>query len=228
MTTTIHHLDTSRSHRIVWMLEELGTEYELREHTRNPKTLRAPEEMTRLHPLGKAPIVELDDGRVVAESGAIIEELVELHGGALRPEPGTDEHRRYRYFLHYAEGSFMPPLLVKLIFDQLRNAPVPFFLKPIPRAIAKKVDDTYTDGEIRTHLEFLERELKSRPYIAGDEFTAADIQLMYPVEAARSRFGLGSRYPSVEGYRERMVARPAYQRALDRGGPVIPGRRKQS
>ena len=219
---TVHHLEASRSHRVLWLLEELGVEYAIERYQRDPKTMRAPEALKAIHPLGKAPVVSLD-GHVLAESGAILDTLVETLGdGRFRPKPGTEAFRRYRYFLHYAEGSLMPPLLVALITEKLRTVPMPFFLKPIPRAVAGKIDEAYTRVEIPRHFGFLDAELGSRPFITGDELTAADVQLSYPVAAAASR-GFSDGYPNVAAYLARLEARPAYQKAIEIGGPVVMG-----
>ena len=215
---TLHHLNNSRSHRIIWLLEELGADYEIKHYQRDAD-MRAPDSLIAVHPLGKSPVVTTDDGAVLAESGALIEELLDMHDGALRPSPGTPEHRRFRYFLHYAEGSFAPPLLVKLITGKLRDAPVPFFVKPIPRAIAKQVDDAFTDEEIRRNLAFLEGEVSNRPFLAGEEFTAADIQVWFPLEGAAGRSGL-ARYPKLAAYLDKLRARPALKKAMEIGGPL--------
>jgi glutathione S-transferase len=219
---TVHHLEASRSHRVLWLLEELEVPYRIERYARDPKTLRAPASLRAVHPLGKSPVVTLD-GQVLAESGAILEHLVEdVGGGRLRPEPGTEASRRYRYFLHYAEGSLMPPLLMRLITGIAREAKMPFFVKPIARALLDRIDAGYANGEIRGHLRFLEEELATRPYLAGDDFTAADIQMSYPLEAAASRGGLDSSYPNLNAYLDRIRARPAYARAVERGGsPVL-------
>ncbi len=221
-TVTVHHLQNSRSTRVLWLLEELGVEYELKEYKRDPRSMRAPPELKAIHPLGKSPVVEID-GVVLAESGAIMELLVlQLGDGRLRPEPGTQAHRRYLFFLHFAEGSMMTPLLVSLLTSQVRKAKVPFFVKPVARAIAEKIDDNYTRPELGRLLPFLEDELRERPFFAGDELTAADIQMSYPLEAAMARGGLDARFPSVQAHLERTRARAAYQRAIARGGPMLP------
>jgi glutathione S-transferase len=214
----VHHLNNSRSQRILWLLEELGLAYEIRKYQRDPKTMLAPPELRAVHPLGKSPVIQ-DGDTIVAESGAIIEYLVERYGdGRLAPPPGTPERLRYTYFLHYAEGSAMPPLLLKLVFDRVESTPAPFFVRPIARAIANKVKDSFVLPQIRQHLAFLEGELADRDWFAGDDFSAADIQLSFPLEAAASRGGLDARYPKLTGFLERIHARPAYRRALERGG----------
>ena len=217
MTITVHHLNQSRSQRILWLLEELEQPYEIVRYQRNPKTLLAPPELKRIHPLGKSPVVVID-GEVLAESGAIIEALVERFGARrLSPPPGTADFARYRYWLHYAEGSAMPPLLLKLVFDRVASAPMPFFAKPIARAIAAKAMSSFIGPQITLHLAYLESELERRDWFAGDAFSAADVQLSYPLEAAQARAGLnGNDHPHLVAWLTRIRARPAYQRALAR------------
>ena len=215
---TVHHLNNSRSQRILWLLEELGLPYEIRKYQRDPKTMLAPPELKAVHPLGKSPVIT-DDGLVVAESGAIVEYLTGRYGnGRMVPASGTPERLRYTYFLHFAEGSAMPPLLLKLVFDKVENSPMPFFAKPIARSIARKVKDSFIMPNIRSQLDFLEGELGKSTWFAGEEFSAADIQMSFALEAAASRGGLGSQYPKLSAYLERIHARPAYRRALERGG----------
>jgi glutathione S-transferase len=214
----VHHLERSRSHRVLWLLEELGVEYRMKVYQRDPKTMRAPPELARIHPLGKAPVVTVD-GDVLAESGAIVDELVDRFGnGRLRPEPGTDAFRRYRFWLHYAEGSFSPPLLVKLLCSKVRTAPVPFFVKPIAKEIAGKVDDNFTNPELVKHFAFIEAELAKSKWFAGDELSAADVQMSFPMEASMMR-ATGER-PRMQAWLDAVRARPAYQRAIEKGGPV--------
>ena len=216
----VHHLNNSRSQRVLWLLEELELPYEIVHYQRDPKTMLAPPSLRAVHPLGKSPVLTTDDGLVLAESGAIIETLVEREGhGRLMPAPGTPEAARYRYFMHYAEGSLMPPLLVKLLFDQVEKAKMPFFARPIARSIAAKAKAGYVTPNLKAHLDFLEGELGKSQWFAGDAFSGADIQMSFPVEAARSRGGLDGTRPKLMGYLERIHARPAYQRALERGGP---------
>lgn len=223
-SVTVHHLENSRSLRILWLLEELGLAYDLVEYPRDPVTLRAPAALIALHPLGKAPVVtvqEADGERVtLAESGAIIEHFVEAEG-RLAPARGTPEHRRYRYFMHYAEGSLMAPLLVKLITGNVRTAKMPFLAKPVAKAIADQIDGAFSDPEIDRHFSFLDAELASRPYFAGAEFTAADIQMFYGVEAGLSRAGDTPR-PMVRAWLDRVRARDGYKRATARGGENKP------
>ena len=217
---TVHHLNNSRSQRILWLLEELALPYEIVRYQRDAKTMLAPPELRKVHPLGKSPVVTTDDGLTLAESGAIIETVVERYGqGQLAPAAGTPEALRYRYWLHYAEGSAMPPLLLKLVFDKIENAPMPFFVKPIAKAISGKAKSGFITPQITTHLDFMEAELGKSLWFAGDVFTGADIQMSFPVEAAQARGGLNTSRPKLMAYLERIHARPAYQRALERGGP---------
>ena len=214
----VHHLNNSRSQRILWLLEELGLAYEIKKYQRDPKTMLAPPDLRAVHPLGKSPVIQ-DGDTIVAESGAIIDYLVGRYGnGRLEPKPDTPERLRYTYFLHYAEGSAMPPLLLKLVFDRVENSPAPFFVRPIARAIANKVKDGFVLPQIRQHLAFLEGEIAGRAWFAGDEFSAADIQMSFPLEAAAARGGLDAKYPKLSAFLERIHARPAYRRALERGG----------
>jgi len=217
---TVHHLDNSRSQRILWLLEELGLPYEVRHYRRDPRTLLAPASLRAVHPLGKSPVVT-DGELTLAESGAIVEELLERHGqGRLVPAAGTPEHRRYRYWLHFAEGSAMPPLLLKLVFERLKTGPVPFFIRPVARAIANRLLAMLVTPNLARQFEFMERELERSTWFAGEDFSAADIQMSFPVEAAAGRGGLdGGRHPKLMAYLRRIHERPAYQRALARGGP---------
>jgi len=215
----VHHLNNSRSQRILWLLEELGLPYEIKKYQRDPKTMLAPPELRAVHPLGKSPVI-MEDGTVVVESGAIVEYLVGRHGAGkgLAPAPDTPERLHYTQFLHYAEGSAMPPLLLKLVFDRVESGPAPFFVRPIARAIAAKVKDTFVLPQIRQHLAFLEGELGKRTWFAGSDFSAADIQMSFPLEAAAARGGLDGQYPHLVAFLDRIHARPAYGRALERGG----------
>jgi len=220
----VHHLNESRSQRVLWLLEELGVPYELKRYQRDPKTMLAPASLRAVHPLGKSPVVS-DEELVLAESGAIIEYLVERYGnGRLIPPPGTPERLRYRYWLHYAEGSAMPPLLLKLVFDRMEREPAPFFIKPLLRAISGKVKSAFIEPQLTLHLDYLESELGKSTWFAGSELTAADIQMSFPLEAARSRAGLAEERPRLLAFLERIHARPAYQRALARGGEYALGK----
>jgi len=221
---TLHHLENSRSQRVLWLLEELGLPYELKRYARDPKTMLAPPELMQVHPLGKSPVIT-EDGVTVAESGAIVEYLLDTHGqGRLRPVPGTPERLRFTYWLHFAEGSAMPFLLLKLVFDKVRTAPVPFFVKPVVKGIAAKVTDSFIAPNLQRQLAYMEAELKRFPWFAGPEFSAADVQMSYPLEAAAARGGLTATCPAITDWLARIHARPAYQRALAAGGPynVVP------
>lgn len=216
---TVHHLENSRSQRVLWLLEELGLTYQVQRYARHPKTLLAPPELAQVHPLGKSPVIT-DGDCTVAESGAIVEYLVNVYGqGRLRPEPGTAEQRRYTYWLHFAEGSLAPPLVMKLVFDKVREAPVPFFIKPVVRGIADKVTSSFIAPNLDRLLAFMESELQDRAWFAGSEFSAADIQMSYPVEVAAAQAGLDGRYPRLTDWLKRIQKRPAYKRALRTGGP---------
>ena len=221
---TVHHLENSRSQRVLWLLEELAIPYEVRRYRRDPVTLLAPPELARVHPLGKSPVIT-DGDITVAESGAIIEYLRDAIGGAaLLPAAGTAERRRFTYWLHFAEGSAMPFLVMKLVFDKVRAAPVPFFVKPVVKGVANQVNKAFIAPNLQRQLDFMESELAQRPWFAGAEFSAADIQMSYPVEAAAARAGLDARYPALKDWLERIHARAAYRRALEKGGPysVVP------
>jgi glutathione S-transferase len=218
MSIVVHHLNNSRSQRVLWLLEELGLDYEIKRYERDPQTMLAPPSLRAVHPLGKSPVVT-DGAQTLAESGAIIEYLVERHGGGrLVPAPGTPERLRYRYWLHYAEGSAMPPLLLKLVFDRVESGPMPFFVRPVGRAIASRVKSAFIEPQLKTHLDFQEGELGKSTWFAGDEFTAADIQMSFPLEVAVARAGLDASRPKLMAFLERIHARPAYRRALEKGG----------
>ena len=217
---TVHHLNDSRSQRVLWLLEELGLPYEIVKYQRDPKTMLAPPELQKVHPLGKSPVIS-DGEATVAESGAILEYLIEKHGqGRLMPAPGTPEYWRAKYWLHFAEGSAMPPLLLKLLFGRLiPNAPMPFFAKPIARGISAKLLGAMVDPNLKRQLDFMEAELNKSTWFAGHEFSVADIQMSFPVEAAAQRAGLDASRPKLMAYLARIHARPAFKRALERGGP---------
>lgn len=214
---TVHHLNNSRSQRILWLLEELGVEYQIQRYERDPKTMLAPPELLAVHPLGKSPVVT-DGDLTLAESGAIIEYLCSRYGETLLPPAGTPERLRCNYWLHYAEGSAMPPLLLKLVFDKVENSPMPFFIKPIARGIAQKVKNTLIVPQLRRHLDYLEGELSKSTWFAGEQLSAADIQMSFPLEVSSSRAGLDASRPRLKAFLERIHARPAYQRALEKGG----------
>jgi glutathione S-transferase len=214
----VHHLNNSRSQRILWALEELGLSYEVKRYQREPSML-APASLRAVHPLGKSPVIT-DGDKTLAESGAILEYLADTYDndGRLRPAAGTAEHLRYRYFLHYAEGTLMPLLFMKLVFGRI-PARVPWFMKPVAKAIAAGADKSLLNPQIGTAFMFLEGELSQREWFAGPEFSAADIQMSFPLEASAARSPLFRQLPKLSSFVERIHARPAYQRALERGGP---------
>jgi len=216
---TVHHLENSRSQRVLWLLEELGLPYTVKRYERDRKTMLAPPELRAVHPLGKSPVIT--EGAVtVAESGAIVEYLLDEHDpeGQLRPKARTPEGRRFTYWLHFAEGSAMPPLLMKLVFDKVGTA-APFLVRPVAKGIAAEVKRSFIDPNLSGQFAFMEAELSQRPWFAGDQFSAADVQMSFPLEAAASRGGLDQRYPKLLDFLARIHARPAYQRALKAGGP---------
>ena len=216
---TVHHLNNSRSQRVLWLLEELGVPYEVKRYERDAKTMLAPPALLAVHPLGKSPVI-VDDTITVAESGAIVEYLIDRYGrGRLIPPAGTPERLHYTYWLHYAEGSAMPPLLLKLVFNRVANAPAPWPISAIARRIAGTVQNGFIEPQLKRHLDYMEAELAAHLWFAGQEFTAADIQMSFPVEVAASRAGLNASRPRLTSLLERIRAREAYQRALERGGP---------
>jgi glutathione S-transferase len=214
---TVHHLNNSRSQRVLWLLEELGVPYDIVRYNRQPNML-APPELRAIHPLGKSPVIT-DNGNTIAESGAIVEYLVTTYGeGRLIPPAGTPERLRFTYWLHYAEGSAMPPLLLKLIFLMLPKR-APLLLRPLVNAISAKALGTLVDPQLKSHMAFWEGELGKSEWFAGNAFTAADVQMSFPLEAAAARGGLDARYPAMTAWLAKAHARPAYQRALAAGGP---------
>jgi glutathione S-transferase len=218
LTLTVHHLNNSRSQRVLWLLEELGLPYEVVRYQRNPRTMLAPPELRAIHPLGKSPVIS-DGKRVIAETGALIEYVLDqVPGTALRPNPGSEEFLRYRYYLHYAEGSLMPLMVMALVFGSISKAPMPFFVKPVANQIVKRVRGSFLTPQTKTHLDFIESELRSRPWFAGATFSAADVQMSFPLEAAAVRTDAAASYPKITDWLARIHGRPAYRRALDKGG----------
>jgi glutathione S-transferase len=214
----VHHLNNSRSQRVLWLLEELGMPYEVKRYQRDPKTMLAPPELQAVHPLGKSPVIS-DGDLTLAESGAIVEYFAERDSeGRLRPPAGSPERLRYTYWMHYAEGSAMPPLLLKLIFSRIPKGPMPFFVRPVAKAIAGRALSSFIEPQIKRHLDFMEQELGKTAWFAGAEFSAADIQMSFPLEAAAARGGLDASRPMLSAFLQRIHARPAYQRALAKGG----------
>ena len=213
----VHHLNNSRSQRVLWLLEELGVPYEVKRYERDAKTMLAPPELKAIHPLGKSPVIT-DGDKVIAETGAIVEYVIETYGqGRLIPAAGGPERLRYTYWLHYAEGSAMTPLLLKLVFTALPDR-APGLLKGLVKSIAGRAQQGFVDPQLKAHVDYWEAELAKTPWFAGAEFTAADIMMSFPLEAGAARAGAASR-PHVKAFLEKIHARPAYQRALEKGGP---------
>jgi len=215
----VHHLNNSRSQRVLWLLEELAVPYEVKRYERDAKTLLAPPSLLKVHPLGKSPIIE--DGTVtLAESGAIVSYLIDRYGGGrLIPPAATPDFWRYTYWLHYAEGSAMPLLLLRLIFGRLANGGAPWPISMVARRIASTVDGAFIAPNLKRHLDFMESELAARQWFAGSDFTAADVQMSFPLEAAAARAGLNASRPKLMAFLGRIRSREPYQRALQRGGP---------
>ena len=223
----VHHLETSRSQRILWLLEELGLPYEIVRYKRDGKTRLAPPELRRIHPMGKSPVV-VDGETAVAESGAILEYLATTYGGHaqgelahLQPAPGTPEWLPVRYWMHFAEGSIMNWLVMKLVFLSIPSQPMPFFARPVARKLCEQVQRKLIDPNIASAVQLMESHLTHHKWFAGEELTVADFQMSFPVEAAFARAAGAADLPCLRAYRDRMQARPAYQRALEKGGPVL-------
>lgn len=215
---TLHHLENSRSQRIIWLLEELGVGYQLKHYERDAKTNLAPDALKRVHPLGKSPMLQ-DGELVLPETGAIIEYLlVNYPQDGMRPEPGNPGWQHYTYWMHAAEGSIMALLVMKLLFTKITEPPVPFLIRPISKAISKQVNDSYILPSLQPHIEYIEQHLGEHQWFAGEQFTGADIMMSFPIEAAGSRMKLDG-YPNIQAFLKRIHARPAYQAALEQGGP---------
>jgi glutathione S-transferase len=216
---TLHHLENSRSQRILWLLEELDVEYRIKRYKRDAKTALAPPELLAVHPLGKSPVIT-DGDLVIAESGAIVEYLVGHYDhGRLLPAAGTPERLAYTYWLHYAEGSFMPLMILSLILSRIETAPMPFFIKPVAKGIAAKVREGYLNQNVTRNLDFMESSLQRSTWFCGEEMTAADIQMSFAIEAAEVRTNLSTDYPQLAAFLARIRDLPAYRAALKRGGP---------
>jgi glutathione S-transferase len=224
---TVHHLETSRSQRVLWLLEELGVPYELKRYQRDAKTRLAPSELKVIHPLGKSPVIT-EGAITVAESGTILEYLadrfaVEQQGDLahLLPAKGTDAYWQSRFWMHYAEGSLMNWLVMKLVFMKIPSQPMPFFVKPIAKALCEQVQVKLIDPNLATALAFMESHLQSHTWFCGEHITLADFQMSFAVEAALARGGQSSNFPKLLAYKARLMSRPAYLRAIAKGGPVI-------
>ncbi len=223
----VHHLETSRSQRVLWLLEELGLPYELNLYKRDPRTRLAPPELKQVHPLGKSPVIT-DVDLVLAESGAILEDLAETYGGQATGEaanllatPGTPEHRQLRFWMHYAEGSLMNWLVMKLVFRSIPTQPMPFFVKPIARQLCKKVQTKLIDPNLQASMDFIESHLSSHKWFAGEQLSLADFQMSFAVAALLARSDAARQCPKIAAWLARVEARPAYRRALAKGGPVV-------
>lgn len=218
----LHHLERSRSHRVAWMLEELGLEYELRRYQRDPATMLAPAALRAVHPMGKSPVLTAD-GLTLAESGAILEYLVERHGGGrFAPAPGTPARLQYTYWMHFAEGSAMPYLVMALVFDRVEHARMPFFARPVARSIAQRVRTGFIAPNVERMLDHVDAQLDPGPWICAEAFTAADVQMGFPLEAALARWPGAGKRARLAAYVERLRARPAYRRAAERTGGFEP------
>jgi glutathione S-transferase len=217
---TVHHLEKSRSHRVIWLLEEMGIPYELKIYKRDSKTLLAPPELKKIHPLGKSPVIT-DGQLVIAESGAILEYLVDKYGqGRFKPKAGTQDYEDYRYFMHFTEGSFMPYLVMSLVFNMLPKQPVPFFMKPVMKGISEAVHRMFLYPNLISQFEFLENHLKKSNWFAGQEMTAADIQMSFALLSAEDKMPSLFNYPRLKAMNEKFRSRPAFKRALEKGGPL--------
>lgn len=214
---TLHHLSNSRSQRIIWLMEELSIDYEIKEYQRDSKSAFAPAELKKVHPLGKAPVIT-DGDVVVAESGAIIEYLVGKYGPSWGAMASDEEHRQYLYWLHFSEGSLMPWLVMSLVFDKIQTSPMPFFVKPIAKAIANKVMGSFVSPNLSDAFGFIEMHLADNEWFAGKTISGADCQMSFPLEAARARGVITDRHIHICAYLDRIKARPAHQRALKKGG----------
>ena len=214
---TIHHLNNSRSQRILWLLEELAIPYQVKRYERDSKTMLAPPELRAIHPLGKSPVIT-DGAHTIAETGAIVDYIIGTYAeGRMIPPPNSDDRLRYTYWLHFAEGSAMPPLVMTLVFNAVATR-APFFIRPIAKSISDNVQKNFLRPNIDAQLALMEAELARSAWFAGADFTAADVMMSFPVEAAQSRGGLGP-HPKLQAWLTTIHARPAYQTALSRGGP---------
>jgi glutathione S-transferase len=223
----VHHLETSRSQRVLWLLEELGIPYQLKIYKRDPRTRLAPPELKQVHPLGKSPVIT-DGDLVIAESGAILEYLAETYGDLARGDlagllakPGTPEHRQLRFWMHYAEGSLMNWVVMKLVFRSIPTQPMPFFVKPIARQLCQKVQAKLIDPNLKTSMDFMEAHLGKSTWFAGEQLSLADFQMSFAVAALLARSDAAKQCPNIAAWLARVEARPAYQRALAKGGPVV-------
>lgn len=215
---TVHHLNNSRSQRIIWMLEELEVPYQIKRYERENSML-APDSLKKVHPLGKSPVIT-DENRVIAESGAILEYLQGRYDTEKRLELfDEDEQLQSRYWLHYAEGSLMPLLVMKLIFGRMGKPPVPWLLRPVGNAFGKGVQKAWLDKQLETHRVFIEKHLSYHEWFAGSRFSIADVQMSFPLQALSVRGGAADS-PAIQSWLEKVQHRPAWQRALKQGGEL--------
>lgn len=217
---TLHHLENSRSQRILWLLEELGVEYEIKRYERDPKTNLAPDSLKAIHPLGKSPLIT-DGGKTIAESAVIINYLIRNYGKdlGLIPEAGSKAEDQADYWLHFAEGSLMPYLVMTLVFNKIKTSPMPFFVRPIAKAIADQVLKSFVTPNVVSSMTFINDHLSRNTWFAGDSMTAADFQMIFPLEAALNRSEAAKQLPAIAKFVERVHATDTYQAALKKGGP---------
>ncbi|NVK38743.1 MAG: glutathione S-transferase [Gammaproteobacteria bacterium] len=216
---TLHHLNNSRSQRILWLMEELGIEYKIEFYQRDPITILAPQSLKDVHPLGKSPVISDDQtGITLAESGAIIEYLIAQYGPEFKPEANTSEYWQYLYWLHFSEGSLMPPMVMRLVFMKMQSAPMPFFIKPVAKMLANKVLQSFVSPNLKNQLAYIEQHLAKNTWFCGDQLTGADFQMSFPLEASVARGLIDEKYPNILKYVNTLQARPAYQAGLAKGG----------
>ncbi|MCA6063310.1 glutathione S-transferase family protein [Thalassolituus marinus] len=216
---TLHHLNNSRSQRIIWLLEELGVDYQIKHYERDTKTSLAPASLKAIHPLGKSPVIT-DGDQVIAESGLIIEYLLQKYDNkGFMPAKDSAEYWQYLYWLHYAEGSLMPLLVMSLVFNKVKTAPMPFFIRPIAKGIADKVMNSYVGPNLANNMRYIESHLGNNHWFAGDQLTGADFQLIFPLEASLHRGIKAEEFPNIAAFVKRVQTLPAYQTALQKGGP---------
>lgn len=216
---TLHHLNNSRSQRILWLLEELKLDYKIEFYARDKKTILAPESLKAVHALGKSPVITDDaTGITLAESGTIIEYLVQTYGKQLMPEQGSPEYWQYLYWLHFSEGSLMPPMVMNLVLMKMKTSPMPFFIKPVAKMLADKITENFSGPNIKRSLAFIEQHLSNNTWFCGNQLTGADIQMSFPLEASVARGIVGDNHPNTLAYVKRFQSLPAYKAGLEKGG----------
>jgi glutathione S-transferase len=215
---TLHHLNNSRSQRILWLLEEIGVEFEIKHYQRDSKTQLAPDALKKIHPLGKSPLLS-DNGKIIAESAVIIDYLINKHATQMKiSDPNSDDGIQYSYWMHFAEGSLMPPLLLRLVCEKVKASPMPFFIKPIAKGISEKVLRSFVTPNIKANINYIEKYLENKQWFVGEELTGADFQMSFPLEACVARGIVTKKYPNIVAYVKRFQHRPSYQRALLKAG----------